>query len=266
MTCDLSPRGPCRPGAPRCFPAWPGPTRPWRPRSTGRKRAGRRRLSGAEQGACRVGIQCVPATRCCRPFPRSLLGLCFQSPRTRAAPPPGQGGARGARPLPAVRPYPGLPARAGPDAAGVWRRRRQDPVPHGGAEERAVPGAVHRQQRPDRFRRGGAEGGDSGKTWGGMHSSSGVTAATRGGGRQCHACKQEAAARSQCARSLHAAVAACPACSLLPPAPPGSACSRGPDFLPHLALQDTPCEVHTFDCTWNGSSIHPDRHTYHKIW
>ncbi|KAL4424082.1 hypothetical protein ABPG75_001383 [Micractinium tetrahymenae] len=41
--------------------------------------------------------------------------------------------------------------------------------------------------------------------------------------------------------------------------------SNGQTDFEEAVLKDTPCEVHTFDCTWNGSSIHPDRHTYHKI-
>jgi hypothetical protein len=37
------------------------------------------------------------------------------------------------------------------------------------------------------------------------------------------------------------------------------------DFAFEQAMLDsTPCEVHTFDCTYNGSSIHPGRHHYHK--
>jgi hypothetical protein len=29
-------------------------------------------------------------------------------------------------------------------------------------------------------------------------------------------------------------------------------------------LNVTPCAIHTFDCTYNGSSQHPSRHFYHK--
>lgn len=30
-------------------------------------------------------------------------------------------------------------------------------------------------------------------------------------------------------------------------------------------LRATRCQVHTYDCTYNGTSIHPGRHTYHKV-
>ena len=42
--------------------------------------------------------------------------------------------------------------------------------------------------------------------------------------------------------------------------PPPAACGRA------SALQTTSCEVHTFDCTYNGASQRPGRHFYHNIW
>lgn len=31
--------------------------------------------------------------------------------------------------------------------------------------------------------------------------------------------------------------------------------------------QETVCDVHTFDCTWEGRSLDKDkRHFYHKVW
>lgn len=29
-------------------------------------------------------------------------------------------------------------------------------------------------------------------------------------------------------------------------------------------LKSTSCNIHTFDCTFEGKSIHPERHTYHQ--
>ena len=31
------------------------------------------------------------------------------------------------------------------------------------------------------------------------------------------------------------------------------------------SVQGTACEVHTFDCTYDGASLDGERHTYHKI-
>lgn len=31
------------------------------------------------------------------------------------------------------------------------------------------------------------------------------------------------------------------------------------------ALEHTSCDVHTFDCTWDGKSILEGRHFYHKL-
>ncbi|PSC73335.1 presequence protease chloroplastic mitochondrial-like [Micractinium conductrix] len=41
-------------------------------------------------------------------------------------------------------------------------------------------------------------------------------------------------------------------------------CPKG-DLFEEAVLQDTQCEVHTFDCTWDGKVIEEGRHTYHKI-
>ena len=42
-----------------------------------------------------------------------------------------------------------------------------------------------------------------------------------------------------------------------------TACRSSTSLL--SSVQDTACEVHTFDCTYNGTSLDKKRHTYHKI-
>ncbi|PSC71017.1 Histone H4 [Micractinium conductrix] len=41
--------------------------------------------------------------------------------------------------------------------------------------------------------------------------------------------------------------------------------SHGQYDFEEAVLKDTACEVHTFDCTWEGKEIHKQRHKYHKI-
>ena len=42
-------------------------------------------------------------------------------------------------------------------------------------------------------------------------------------------------------------------------------CTLAGDYqFEEAVLNDTMCEVRTFDCTYDGRSIHPTRHHYHK--
>eukprot|EP00878_Enallax_costatus_P019727 GHUV01020820.1.p1 GENE.GHUV01020820.1~~GHUV01020820.1.p1 ORF type:complete len:260 (+),score=54.85 GHUV01020820.1:230-1009(+) len=56
----------------------------------------------------------------------------------------------------------------------------------------------------------------------------------------------------------------CGLSKLKPPCIIYSLGSNGDYSFEQDALNNTKCEVHTFDCTYDGTSIDPERHKYHK--
>ena len=153
-------------------------------------------------------------------------------------PPAVQARARGHAAVRPLQPRDSLPRRRRIEAGGVPGGWRQVAVCRGSGG--TLRGVQHRQPWKVRFRAGGA------------------------------GCEldPDCSAVWVCCASIPCPWSCTPAFRVvpLPPLLPTLLLARSSCHLWASALQTTSCEVHTFDCTYNGASQRPGRHFYHSIW